>query len=60
MMDSVEASSPVSAERIAAANPMKRLAAMQEIVNAMLWLCSDYNSYMNGAAIPIDGGLTAV
>jgi len=60
MMDSVEATSPVSSERIAAANPMKRLAVMQEIVNAMLWLCSDYNSYMNGAAIPIDGGLTAV
>ncbi len=60
MMDSVEESTPISKTQIAAANPMKRLATMQEIVNAMLWLCSDYNSYMNGATIALDGGLTAM
>jgi NAD(P)-dependent dehydrogenase (short-subunit alcohol dehydrogenase family) len=60
MMDSAEKESHMSKENIAAANPMKRLATMQEIVNAMLWLCSDYNSYMNGTTIAIDGGLTAM
>ncbi len=60
MMDSAEKESHINKENIAAANPMKRLATMQEIVNAMLWLCSDYNSYMNGTTIAIDGGLTAM
>ena len=30
-----------------------------EVVNAMLWLCSDFNSYMTGQTISLDGGLTA-
>jgi len=60
MMDSAELESHLSKENIAAANPMKRLATMQEIVNAMLWICSDYNSYMNGTTVAIDGGLTAM
>ncbi len=60
MMDSVEDTTPITKDQIAAANPMKRLATMQEIVNAMLWTCSDYNSYMNGHALAIDGGLTAI
>ena len=44
---------------IAANIPAQRLAEPEEVVNAMLWLCSDDNSYMNGAAISIDGGLVA-
>jgi len=59
MMDSVENETPITKEQLAATNPMKRLATMQEIVNGMLWLCSDYNSYMNGQAVAFDGGMTA-
>ncbi|MEY8263960.1 MAG: SDR family oxidoreductase [Bermanella sp.] len=45
---------------LATENTMPRPASLQEVVNAMLWLCSDYNSYMNGAVIPMDDGLTAI
>lgn len=40
--------------------PMKRIGSVDEIVQGMLWVCSDENSFMTGAAIPIDGGLTAI
>lgn len=39
--------------------PMKRFAQPEEIAQAMLWLCSKKNSFMTGAAIPIDGGFLA-
>ncbi len=60
MVDEFDKNSSVKKGQLAAANPMKRLGTMQEVVNAMLWVCSDYNSYMAGQAISIDGGLTAI
>jgi NAD(P)-dependent dehydrogenase (short-subunit alcohol dehydrogenase family) len=45
--------------RTLAAIPMRRLARPEEVVQAMLWLCSPQNSFVTGAAIPVDGGLTA-
>lgn len=44
---------------LAGANPMRRLGQPREIVEAMLWLCSQGNSFMTGQAIAVDGGLTA-
>lgn len=46
--------------RISARVPMRRVAMAEEVVNAMLWLCSDKNTFMTGQAIAIDGGLTAI
>jgi len=40
--------------------PMRRVAAIGEVVQAMLWACDPANSFMTGQAIAIDGGLTAV
>ena len=40
--------------------PMRRVADVDEIVQAMIWACADENSFMNGQALPIDGGLSAV
>ncbi|WP_138379907.1 SDR family NAD(P)-dependent oxidoreductase [Luteithermobacter gelatinilyticus] len=40
--------------------PMRRLARVEEIVDGMLWLCSDRNSFMTGQAVVFDGGLTAI
>lgn len=46
--------------RISARVPMRRVAEPAEVVQAMLWIVSDENSFMTGQAIAIDGGLTAV
>lgn len=46
--------------RVAGRIPMRRLATIDEVVQAMLWACEPANSFMTGQAISIDGGLTAV
>ncbi len=46
--------------RVTAIIPMRRLATPEEIVQAMLWICSPANSFMTGQAIAVDGGLTAI
>jgi NAD(P)-dependent dehydrogenase (short-subunit alcohol dehydrogenase family) len=40
-------------------NPMRRTAQPEEIANAALFLLSDEASYVNGVALPVDGGATA-
>jgi NAD(P)-dependent dehydrogenase (short-subunit alcohol dehydrogenase family) len=39
--------------------PMKRIAEPSEIGEAVAWLLSDRSSYVNGAALPVDGGWIA-
>jgi NAD(P)-dependent dehydrogenase (short-subunit alcohol dehydrogenase family) len=39
--------------------PLGRLAGATDVANALVYLASDEASFINGAAIPIDGGLTA-
>lgn len=45
-------------QNIANIIPMGRLGTAQEIVNGMMWLCSDQNSFTTGQAMAFDGGLT--
>ena len=40
-------------------NPMKRIGQLDEIINAIVLLASPGNTYMNGQAIAIDGGVSA-
>ena len=49
-----------AARQITARIPMGRMAEADEIVQAMLWICSPENSFMTGQAVALDGGLTAV
>jgi hypothetical protein len=43
--------------RIAAGNPMKRMGQPEDVVGACIFLASEAASYVNGAQIPVDGGL---
>lgn len=40
-------------------HPMGRLAELNEIANAALFLCSDDASFITGVNLPVDGGYTA-
>ena len=44
---------------MAAGSPMKRIGEPEEIVAVMLMLLSPANTYMNGQAIAVDGGVSA-
>jgi NAD(P)-dependent dehydrogenase (short-subunit alcohol dehydrogenase family) len=39
--------------------PLGRLASATDVANALVYLASDEASFINGAAFPVDGGLTA-
>jgi NAD(P)-dependent dehydrogenase (short-subunit alcohol dehydrogenase family) len=39
--------------------PLGRLAGATDVANALVYLASDEAAFINGAAIPVDGGLTA-
>jgi NAD(P)-dependent dehydrogenase (short-subunit alcohol dehydrogenase family) len=39
--------------------PLGRLASTADVANTLVYLASDEASFINGAAIPIDGGVTA-
>ena len=59
MYERMLAQNPKLAERTVAANPMRRVARAEEVASAVLWLLSDEASFVNGVALPVDGGLTA-
>jgi len=40
-------------------NPMRRLGTANEVAKVVAWLFSDAASFVNGAALPVDGGFTA-
>lgn len=42
-----------------ALTPLARLAAVDEIAAAAIWLCSAESSYVTGIALPVDGGRRA-
>ena len=39
--------------------PAGRIAAVDELAEAVVWLCSDKASFVTGHAMAVDGGLTA-
>jgi 3-oxoacyl-[acyl-carrier protein] reductase len=39
--------------------PLGRTATLEEIANVVRFLMSDEASYVNGVAMPVDGGLTS-
>jgi NAD(P)-dependent dehydrogenase (short-subunit alcohol dehydrogenase family) len=45
--------------RAAQAIPMRRIGRPEEVAHAVVWLCSEHASFINGATIPIHGGKLA-
>ena len=50
---------PVFAAERCGEVPLGRLCAVEDIAYAVLYLASEEASYINGAALPVDGGATA-
>jgi NAD(P)-dependent dehydrogenase (short-subunit alcohol dehydrogenase family) len=50
---------PAARQRRLVHIPMGRLGQAEEVVRAALWLASDESSLMTGAALVVDGGITA-
>jgi NAD(P)-dependent dehydrogenase (short-subunit alcohol dehydrogenase family) len=59
LTESLLQNSPEAAKRIIEKTPIGRMATTEEIASAVLWLCSDGASYVNGICLPVDGGFTA-
>ncbi|WP_184196154.1 SDR family NAD(P)-dependent oxidoreductase [Polymorphobacter multimanifer] len=60
ILERAEAHAPGYAAAAAGFHPMGRVAAPEEIAEAAAWLISDRASFVTGAALAVDGGLTAV
>lgn len=52
-------SSPDVRERVVNVIPLRRTGSPADIAAAVLWLCSEGASYVNGATVAVDGGLVA-
>ncbi|WP_089107470.1 SDR family NAD(P)-dependent oxidoreductase [Streptomyces hyaluromycini] len=60
MMDRVVRELPELGKQFEEETLQKRMADPVEVAQAALWLCSDRSSFVTGAAVPVDGGTTAV
>lgn len=60
MLAEMRGSAQEASARLLSSVPMRRIAEPEEIVQAMLWICSPQNSFMTGHSLVLDGGLTAL
>ena len=54
----VSAENPKLMEAVKKGIPMRRLAQPEDIANAIFILCIDESKHINGAVLPVDGGLS--
>ncbi|MEH2374157.1 SDR family oxidoreductase [Nostoc sp.] len=58
MLDRLSKANPEAIKQLIA-GPMGRMGTPEEVVNAVLWLCSDASSFVTGQSISVDGGFVA-
>ncbi len=59
MVDELINAAPGIEDRMRRMIPLGRFGQPEEIAQAILWLCSDENSFCTGQALQLDGGMTA-
>ena len=59
LLETEEGQPTARGEKVLAKTPMGRYGQPEEMAGAVIWLCSDAASFVNGAVIPIDGGFSA-
>jgi NAD(P)-dependent dehydrogenase (short-subunit alcohol dehydrogenase family) len=59
MLEAGLARDPSLEKKFELRTPLHRIADAREVAEAAVWLCSDAASFINGVALPVDGGLTA-
>lgn len=59
MVDELISTVPAMEERMRRMIPMGRLGQPEEIAQAILWLCSDENTFYTGQTLQLDGGMAA-
>src|SRR5207237_9688685 len=47
---------PKREKALADVSPMRRIAEPTEVADAVVWLCSDEASFVNGHSLAVDGG----
>ncbi|MEU3253473.1 glucose 1-dehydrogenase [Streptomyces sp. NPDC006997] len=60
LLDAALAEGPTAEAGFAGRTPQRRIADPREVAEAAAWLCSERSSFVTGAAVPVDGGRTAV
>lgn len=59
IVESIIASDPQAEAKLMSMIPMGRLGTLDEMAEAVVWLCSDASSYVTGHSLSVDGGAVA-
>jgi NAD(P)-dependent dehydrogenase (short-subunit alcohol dehydrogenase family) len=60
MLDRLLGQNPEYRASLAALHPIGRLGAAEEVAEAVVWLCSDFASFVTGQVLAVDGGYTSI
>lgn len=59
MIDRITGQDPATEAEFSALHPMNRMGTVEEVANAIVWLCSPGAGFVTGHALPVDGGMLA-
>jgi NAD(P)-dependent dehydrogenase (short-subunit alcohol dehydrogenase family) len=59
MLEGFMAGDAAAEARVKEGNPSGRIGTPEEVADAVVWLCSEHASFVNGACLSVDGGAVA-